>query len=507
MTKRRNILPAHVREIVDDPQRLSALHEFLPRDLGKDDDFDQIAELAAVLLDAPIALVSMVDAEEQWFKSCVGYEAEGTPVDISFCAHTIANEDGNTLIIPDATKDSRFSNNPLVTGKPGIRFYAGVPLNVGGQKIGTLCVLDVAPRKKPNDSEVQQLERLASIASSLCSAKHGDRLRSESEYRLRHVEARHTIALEVANVASWVWNVRTQEIESDEIMNTHFGLPEGSHPTVNELLTCVDPEMLPDLRKHMNATARDGEDLHAEFQVLEDGRWLMSRGSVYEFGDDGKPTLVLGVTMDITQSKRAAENTKLLLRELNHRVKNTLAILQSMAVQTLRRSASTQEFTKAFSGRLQAISSAHEMLSDQEWTTIDFHSLAERQLGPYQAINPDAISISGANAKLGPDEALGLGLILHELATNAAKHGALSRRDGRVEIAARHSGRGKSRQYVITWKETGGPAVSHPDSLGFGSILIERSLDKVIGSKVDVKYGKRGVRAEVRLPARPSTSI
>jgi two-component sensor histidine kinase len=498
------MLPAHVREIVNDPERLSALHEFLPRNLGRDDDFDHIAEVAAAIFDAPIALVSMVDAEEQWFKSCVGYDAEGTPVDISFCAHTIANADGSTLVIPDATKDARFSKNPLVTGKPGVRFYAGAPVVAGGQKIGTLCVLDVVARKKPDVGKIQQLERLASVASSLCSAKHGDRLRSASEYRLRHVEARHTIALEVANVASWVWNVRTDEIEGDEIMNAHFGLPEGSQPTINDLLSCVDPEMLADMRQHLNATKRDGEDLHTEFKVLDGGRWLMSRGSVYEFGDDGKPTLVLGVTMDITQSKRAAENTKLLLRELNHRVKNTLAILQSMAVQTLRRSASTQEFTKAFSGRLQAISSAHEMLSDQEWTTIDFHSLAERQLGPYQAINPEAISITGANAKLGPDEALGLGLILHELATNAAKHGALSRKDGRVEIAARHSGRGKSRQFVITWKEKGGPAVAHPDSLGFGSILIERSLDKVLGSKVDVHYGKRGVRAEVRLPDRIS---
>ena len=129
----------------DEDERLSALRELLLLDTPPEERFDRLARFVAEQLDVPIALLTLVDGQRQWFKARVGIDATETPRDISFCGHAIMKND--VFIVEDASRAPRFSDNPLVTGEPHIRFYAGAPLSApGGHRIGTLCVIDTVPR-------------------------------------------------------------------------------------------------------------------------------------------------------------------------------------------------------------------------------------------------------------------------------------------------------------------------------------------------------------------------
>lgn len=130
----------------DESQRLAALRELLILDTEPEERFDRITRFARQEFDVPIALVSLIDEERQWFKSNFGLDACETPRDIAFCSHTILESD--YLLVEDATRDSRFAANPLVTGSTGLRFYAGAPLRLpSGHSVGSLCILDIRPKK------------------------------------------------------------------------------------------------------------------------------------------------------------------------------------------------------------------------------------------------------------------------------------------------------------------------------------------------------------------------
>lgn len=144
----------------DEAKRVSALKGYGVLDTPNEPQFDSIVRDAAKRFGAPIALISLIDENRQWFKAKIGLEASETPRNISFCTHAIRGPD--VFIVTDATKDDRFSANPLVTGDPSIRFYAGAPLkNETGQRIGTLCVIDSRPRAGLTDAQRADLESLA----------------------------------------------------------------------------------------------------------------------------------------------------------------------------------------------------------------------------------------------------------------------------------------------------------------------------------------------------------
>ncbi len=203
--------------------------------------------------------------------------------------------------------------------------------------------------------------------------------------------------------------------------------------------------------------------------------------------------------MDVTDAQLASDRTRLLLRELNHRVKNTLAMLQSLARQTLRQTSDPVAFMDAFAGRLQSLSEAHGLLSDHEWGVIRLKMLLEKQIMPYAIDFEQQVEVHKDEVQLGPDQAVGLGLVLHELATNARKYGAFSVPSGKVVITARVVVE-DGQVLNMTWHEMGGPPVAPASRRGFGSVLIERSLDKILGSSVHVEYLPQGVTAVVRLP-------
>jgi two-component sensor histidine kinase len=498
----REALPQHVRNVLDSDSRNAVLRSLDVVGQGNDADLDAITTLASQIMQTPVALVTLLSSTEQLFRSKVGTELQGTPAEISFCAHTIAESGSDPFIVSDATQDSRFADNVLVRSDPNIRFYAGAPLSVSGEKVGTLCVLDSKPRQQPTAEQLAQLKSLAGLASSLLQLKDSARRGDAARTALIREKKRHTLALEAASIASWVWDLRTNILDCDELLPQMFGLPVSNRIPAAQLFRAIDRR---DIRKstlQLRAALQEGSDYTGEYRVrhLKPTRWLAARGRVLDHDENGNPTLLFGVNFDITATKTAEERQRLLLREINHRVKNTLATVQALASQTVRHAREPRDFLEAFSGRLQALGLAHGLLSDMEWGGIDLAEVVRLQAMPFTDEPNPRIYAEGPHVSLSPDQALALGLILHELASNALKHGALSVREGRVDLTWEVQGTGAKPRLFIRWKESGGPRVEEPARIGFGSILIRRSLDKILTSSVDHRFLPEGVVAEISLP-------
>ncbi|OBZ92510.1 histidine kinase [Pararhizobium polonicum] len=500
MTKKNNVSQAAVAAVLTSAERLDVLHSVVPDMADPDADFRDLAEMAADLFDAPVALVTLVDARDQWFKAAVGTDETHAPATASFCMHTIAEPSDGALVVADTVADPRFAGQPRVVGAPFLRFYAGVPLVIDEQPVGTICVFDIKPRPEIAPQLVAQLQRLSRLASSLFKLKHEAHQRALKEAALSREEQRHAMALDAANIGSWLWDVRSGSVSCNQPMLRMFGMKPVAIVQARDIFSAIHhDDRAATLSKLRSAMTQD-EEYDGIFRVASTGRWLLGRGRVHERDAQGKPTLFLGINIDVTEEQGATQRTRLLLRELNHRVKNTLAMLQSLARQTLRRTSDPQEFMTAFAGRLQAISEAHGLLSDHEWGEIRLSALLAKQLAPHVRDYKKQIEVHKDEILLGPDQAVGLGLVLHELATNAAKYGSLTVPGGRVVLTARGVDEDGQRILHLTWTEVGGPPVDEPTRRGFGSILIERSLDKVMGSSVKVEYLPAGLTAIVRLP-------
>ncbi len=501
MTSGGDKLPADVDRAVHDADRLAVLRGLDVVDTATDPDFDRITGLAAAIIEAPIALVTLVDTDRQWFKSRIGLEDRQTPTDISFCAHAIAAGD-DPMVVTDATLDPRFAGNPLVTGKEHIRFYVGAPMIVAGARIGTLCVLDREPKPFPPADRLAQLETLADLAASLFTLKDANRNGAIAKAELAREEKRRAIALDAASLASWAWDIRTDMIECDALLAELFNLPPSNRLKARDILRAIDLRDVYQTETRFRDALSGSDDYFGEYRVkgFDPPRWIATRGRVIERDGEGKPTLIFGVNYDITERKLGDERQRLLLRELNHRVKNTLATVQALATQTVRHARQPSEFLEAFSARLQALGAAHSLLSDREWRGIGLGELVRIEVRPFDAASQPRIAISGPELLLSPDQAVGLGLILHELASNAMKYGSLSVPSGRVELTWRSQGRKGARRLVLTWSESGGPQVEPPDRHGFGSILIRRSLAKVIDSDVTHEFRPDGVFAQISMP-------
>jgi two-component sensor histidine kinase len=207
---------------------------------------------------------------------------------------------------------------------------------------------------------------------------------------------------------------------------------------------------------------------------------------------------------EIAERKRGEEQQTLLVAELAHRVRNTLAIVRSIASQTVRHSQDLEQFEASFDGRLQALAQAHTLLITARWERTDLRTLLAHQLNVY-AVHSGAFSFSGPHVTVSPKAAVTLGLVIHELAANATKYGSLSVPDGHVDVHWRVESGADSENVQLLWSETGGPQVSPPPHQGFGSKLITFSIAHEFGGNADISYASEGVQWRLTLPLRGRT--
>jgi two-component sensor histidine kinase len=203
---------------------------------------------------------------------------------------------------------------------------------------------------------------------------------------------------------------------------------------------------------------------------------------------------------EISERKRAEERQQVLLAELSHRVKNTLAIVRSIATQTLGNAASLEAFAPMFNGRLGALAVAHGLLTHTAWGEVELGELIRRIVAPYENGGPGNITIEGPPVRLPARQVVPMTLMLHELATNAAKYGALSCEAGRLAVTWTVEGRGAARQVGLRWRESGGPRVEPPTRKGFGAALIERSMAYELDGEAHLDYRPDGLCCTLLFP-------
>lgn len=318
---------------------------------------------------------------------------------------------------------------------------------------------------------------------------------------LKESEARLRLALEASGAGVWSWDAASGVITADGAYRALYGF--SAEEVIDSFVwqARLHPGDREPLIRHVGECLSAGDQWREEFRILHPERgecWLQGLGRVMRDAE-GRVTVLAGINLDITERKRAEETQRLLIDELNHRVKNTLATVQAMAEQTLLKSRDPAHFVDSFRGRLQALSRAHNLLTERNWTGVDLEQLIREQL-LVSGEQDERITCSGPQLRLQPRAAVHLGLALHELGTNARKHGALKVPEGRLNVSWRVTGQRGEQALELDWVESGGPAVGPPAVQGFGTLLIERGLKHSLGGEARMVFAPTGVMCDLRLP-------
>jgi PAS domain S-box-containing protein len=318
-----------------------------------------------------------------------------------------------------------------------------------------------------------------------------------STARLLESERLRSFALAAGRMGSWEWDASTGEATWDEGQCRIFGVdPKSFTVSLEGMRSLIHPEdRLPLVRGWKNLL-NDAQTFQTEFRVLRptgETRWCIGSAAA-STGPQGRITRVSGVIIDITDRKDAEERQSLLAREVDHRARNALAVVQ--AIIRLTRAKTIDGYVEAVEGRIRALSRAHMLLSHARWQGADLSRLVDEELGPYRTGEAGRITITGPNIVLHPATAQTLALALHELATNAAKHGALSAGAGRVHFAWEL----KAGSFVLNWCETGGPPVKAPVAQGYGTRVISASIERQLGGRVLFDWRPDGLQCVMSIP-------
>jgi two-component sensor histidine kinase len=360
-------------------ERLAALDRYGILDTAPEPGFDDIVLLATRICEAPVALVSLVAENRQWFKARIGFPACETPLSQSVCAQALHQR--GVFIIRDLTLDDRTRSNSLVTGEPFIRFYAGAPLETpDGIPLGTLCVIDTKAR------------------------------------------------------------------------------PEGLTPTQIDSLQALARQVMSqmELRRVLSESA--------------------------------------------AQSSEAKQRQEMLKSELSHRLKNILAMVQAIVSQTLRSTKDDKGAREVLSSRIVALARAQDILFAGSVESANLATIVHSAAKLHDAELERRFHIDGPPIEVGPKAALSLTLMMHELATNATKYGALSTLEGNVSVGWKVIENSQEPQFSLLWRESGGPTVTPPTRRGFGTSLIEQGLASQVNGTVLLEYLAAGLECRLSAP-------
>ena len=318
---------------------------------------------------------------------------------------------------------------------------------------------------------------------------------------LKANEERLRLALELGGVGSFDWNLVTGEGAASKGCYEIFGYDPSLTPTYSNVLRVVLPEDLDRFAGEVDTAIQSNETFRCEFRIVRpnDGliRWIRLDGGIIA-DDHGRAARMVGIIRDITERREAQDREQILAREVDHRAKNLLTVVQSIV--QLTRAEGFDEFRSAVSGRIQALARAHSLLAASRWEGADLSTLVDEEIAPFAGVS-GRIQVEGPPVKLKPAAAQSVALILHELITNAVKYGALSRDCGVVALQWRLV-RGDDECLGLRWCETGGPLVDAPAHRGFGTTVIRASVERQLGGNLDYDWRTEGLCCDIWLPAR-----
>jgi PAS domain S-box-containing protein len=323
-----------------------------------------------------------------------------------------------------------------------------------------------------------------------------------SNARLLQSEQGRSLALAAGQMGSWEWEVGDKELKWDEGQYRIFGLdPQSFTVTADSIRDLVHPEDWQALHQMVDRISKNARTQQAEFRVIRpngETRWCTGTAAA-SVDPQGRVVRISGVTIDITERKEAEERQTLLAREVDHRARNALAVIQSII--RLTRARSVDDYVAAIEGRIKALARAHTLLSDSRWHGADLATLVAEELAPYRT--GDKVAMSGPDVSLEPSTAQGLALALHELATNAAKHGALSSINGRLSLTWQL----RADALVLEWNESGGPRITPPTSRSFGLRVIRASIEQQLSGEASFDWDPQGLQCSFSIPRRDAMKV
>jgi PAS domain S-box-containing protein len=318
-----------------------------------------------------------------------------------------------------------------------------------------------------------------------------------SNERLLASEERRNLALSAGNMGSWDWDIAQGSCLWDDGLYRIFGVDSAEFEVSFENVRArFHPEDWRRLVAAFAGSSPSQRSWRTDFRVVRpDGelRWCIGSAAA-TYDAEGRLTRLSGVATDITERKRIEDHQTLLAREVDHRAKNSLAVVQS--IMRLTRADSIEAYVARVEGRIQALSKVHSLLANSRWQGADLRTLVHEEMMPYRMGGAENVAISGPSVTVTAPVAQTLALALHELATNAAKYGALSAAGGHVELSWEIC----AGAVVLTWRESGGPPVTPPAREGLGLQMIASSVRGQIGGQVDFSWRPTGFVCSLALP-------
>jgi len=407
----------------------------------------------------------------------------------------------------DITQDPRYGHNAphhgMPTGHLPVRSYLATPvITRQGVVMGGLFFGHPEPGRFTARAETLLVGLAAQVAVTIESLRANEAALRELTHR-RQTEERLKFALDSGRLGSWELDVATRAYEASDMCKANYGRRPDEAFSFADLVASVHPDDRPGMTTAIETAIRDGSNYDIEYRAVTpagETRWVQARGRAAQTSDEGGARRMAGVSLDITDRKLAEERQRLLLNELNHRVKNSLVAVQSIAAQTLRTSLTPALFQEAFEARIMALSQAHDLLTRESWEGASLREVFDVEmmaLGGDDRVRFDYAQ----DIRLSPKAVVAIGMAIHELATNAAKYGALSIPEGRLKVDWRVED-GPRPILRLTWTERDGPPVTPPTRLGFGARLLEKGLAGELSGDVTLTYDSLGLICRMGLPMR-----
>jgi PAS domain S-box-containing protein len=466
--------------------RIAAIRKSGLLDRRGREQFDLITEHVRVAMDCPVAIISIVDEDRQVFAGHCGLpspwdELGETPMTHSFCQHVV--DRGEPLIVSDANVHALVRTNHAITDL-GVTAYLGVPIRLpSAELVGALAAIDTAARDW-TERDLATLETLAKVVEREIAVGV-----SELKYRrlFEDMQEGYYTASAIRDQAGELVDIRLDEV--NPAFERLTGLSAAT--VVGKTLSSIIPSVLPDMIPAYEKVLETGEVLVHANNAAALGRWYENR--IRRLDADR----IASVFTDVSDRKQREVQDAILHQEMAHRLKNTFATVLAIASQTFR-PMEDRTYVDAFSSRLVALSAAHDILIQKNWGSSPLSTVVSGVMDNF--VGADRIRLEGPELDLGPKATLSTSLILHELATNAAKYGALSNATGTVDIMWSVADEGDEPAFIMKWREADGPHVVAPTRKGFGSRLIQMGL---VGSGgVEISYPPAGLQATMSAPLR-----
>lgn len=405
---------------------------------------------------------------------------EAGGVDLILSDYALPSFDGNTAL---SLAQQAAPDTPFI-------FVSGV--------LGEEVAVEAMQRGAIDFVGKQRLQRLpAAVLRALTEARRR-RQHRETEEALKASEARLRFVLDASNLGSWELDITSSRVMISDVCADHLSLDSHGQPreTVSRaaVRAAIHAEDRARVAESVAVALESNTDLTVECRIPRpDGsvRWVQLRGRG-TYDALGRPIKMAGITLDTTERRAAEERQNLLMQEVDHRAKNMLAVVLAMV--RLTPMTSRDSFVQTIEGRIAALARAHTLLARSRWEGAELGQLVREEMAPYAS----NVAVDGPTVLLAPEAAQAFAMVLHELATNAAKHGALSQTSGKLSIKWSFGDQGRC--LVLEWREKDGPPVKPPERRGFGTLVIRQNMEHQLAGKAQIDWHPEGLHVNMQVP-------